>query len=114
MNRMFGLARLAPPGWDQDGTQVAPTLIELTAKRWKGLVLVGYVLLFAGLGLIGQQLWSGLYGPLFDGRLGLDQSPIALLGQTLTGAGGIAGTIVLALALAVMIYARFMAWWRHG
>lgn len=114
MNTVFRLSRLAPPGWDHDGTAIAPTLIELTAKRWKGLMLVGYVFLFAGLGLIGLQLWNGLNAPWFGGQLSLDQSPIALLGQTMTGAGGIAGSIILAIALAVMIYARFMAWWRHG
>ena len=84
------------------------------AHALKGLMLVGYVFLFAGLGLIGLQLWNGLYAPWFGGQLSRDQSPIALLGQTMTGAGGIAGSIILAIALAVMIYARFMAWWRHG
>ena len=114
MIHMFRLSRLTQPGWDEDGTAVAPTLIELTAKRWKGLMLVGYVFLFVGLGLIGLQLWNGLYAPWSTGQLSLGQSPIALLGQTITGAGGIVGSIILAIALAVMIYARFMAWWRHG
>ncbi|MBT3885516.1 MAG: hypothetical protein HOO19_14390 [Rhodospirillaceae bacterium] len=114
MNTVFGLSRLAPPGWNQDGTAIPPTLIELTAKRWKGLLLVGYAFLIAGFGLIGLQLWNGLYGPLFNGQLGLEQSPVAMLGEVVTGAAGIVGAIILAFALAVLIYARFMAWWRHG
>jgi hypothetical protein len=114
MNTVFGLSRLVPPGWDQDGTANPPTLIELTAKRWKGLLLAGYAFLIAGLGLIGLQLWNGLYGPLFNGQLRLEQSPVAMLGEAISGVAGIIGTIILAFALAVMIYARFMAWWRHG
>ena len=114
MNTEFGLSRLTPPGWHQDGTAIPPTLIELTAKRWKGLLLVSYAFLIAGLGLIALQLWNGLYGPLFNGQLRLEQSPLAMLGEAFTGAAGIIGTIILAIALAVMIYARFMAWWRHG
>ncbi len=114
MNTVFGLSRLTPPGWDQDGTAIRPTLIELTAQRWKGLLLVGYAFLIAGLGLIGLQLWNGLYGPLFSGQLRLEQSPVAMLGEAITGAAGIVGAIILAFALVVMIYARFMAWWRHG
>jgi len=51
---------------------------------------------------------------LFNGQLGLEQSPVAMLGEVVTGAAGIVGAIILAFALAVLIYARFMAWWRHG
>ena len=114
MNRIFGMTKLTLPGWDQDGTKATPTLIELTAKRWKGLIVVGYAFLFPGLVLIGNQVWSGLYRPMFEGQLRLTQSPTTLLGDTFTGAGGIAGGILLAIALGLMIYARFMAWWRHG
>ena len=114
MNIVFGLSRLAPPGWDQDGTAIPPTLIELTAKRWKGLLLAGYTFLIAGLGLIELQLWNGIYGPWFNGQLRLEQSPAAMLGEAITGAAGIVGAIILAFALLVVIYARFMAWWRHG
>jgi len=114
MNRLFGMTRLAPPGWDQDGTQVPPTLIELTAKRWKGLIVVGYAFLIVGLVLIGTQVWNGLYGPMFEGQLNLTQSPTALLVDSLTGTGGIAGGLAIASALGLVMYARFMAWWRHG
>ncbi|MEE2760505.1 MAG: hypothetical protein VYE18_03580 [Pseudomonadota bacterium] len=114
MNRHFGMTRLAPPGWDQDGTQAPPTLVELTAKRWKGLIVVGYAFLFAGLTLIGTQVWSGVYRPMFEGQLSLTQSSTALLVNTFTGAGGIAAGIFIVSALGLVIYARFMAWWRHG
>ncbi|MAF49802.1 MAG: hypothetical protein QGH73_15225 [Rhodospirillales bacterium] len=114
MIKIYGLTRFQPPGWEHDGTQVTPTLIELTAKRWKGLILVSYVLFAAGLLIMGQQLWSGLYRPLFDGQLALDGSPISLLGEAFSGLGAVFGTIAVVLALAVMVYARFMAWWRHG
>ena len=114
MQIQFAGYRLRSPGWDDDGRDNPPLLIELTAKRWKGLILIAYTLAIVSFILLGWQLWSGVYQPLLEIGLKPDTSPIAALGDALYGFGGIAGLSLLVAAVVLSIYARFMAWWRHG
>lgn len=67
-----------------------PQQVELTAKKWKKLQLIGF-----GIGLIGLPL-------LF----------MSLVYQSLL-LTGIAGAILLT-GIGVIAYARIMAWWHHG
>lgn len=67
-----------------------PTVVELTAKRWKLLSLVGH--------LLG---WPGLV--TFIVARANDAFAVA----NLAAAAAVAG-------LCLVFYAKFMAWWRHG
>ncbi len=106
--------RLRSPGWDDDGTDNKPILVELTAKRWKGLILIAYILAVLSFLLLGWQLWSGVYQPLLEEGLKPETSPMSVMGETMFGFGGIIGFLFLGSAIALSAYARFMAWWRHG
>ena len=67
-----------------------PTVVELTAKRWKLLQLVSHVL-----------FWPGIVIYIFTA--GDDNGAAAALSAAATAAG-----------LVLFFYAKFMAWWRHG
>jgi len=107
-------ARLASPGWGEDGRSDPPILIELKAKRWKGLQIVAFVLGLLGFLLLGWQIWAEVYEPLLTAGLTLKTQPVPMLGDALFGFGGIFGLLALLAALGIGVYARFMAWWRHG
>ena len=47
-------------------TQNSTYLIELTAKRWKGLMLVAFVLGVLGVSVMIWQIWVGVYRPLIE------------------------------------------------
>lgn len=106
--------RLRSPGWDDDGADNPPILIELTAKRWKGLMLIAYALAFMSFFLFSWQLWSGVYQPLWEAGLKPGISPLLMMSETMSSFGGIVGQLFLISAIIVGGYARFMAWWRHG
>ena len=48
-----------------NGTEDYPFLIELTAKRWKGLILLAFLLGFVGMFLFFWQAWTIVYSRLF-------------------------------------------------
>ena len=67
------------------------------------------------MGLIIWQLWLGLYRPLIgDGFRGGSEAYGDLLAGAVLGPFGILGISLLVVALGIGVYARFMAWWRHG
>ncbi len=101
--------RYAIPGFRAEDRGAVPTLIEMTAKRWKAWVVISYVLGWSGLGLVGWQIWGGVYRPLIDGQMFTYTGVDAFVGPA-----GIAGFALFAIALGISIYARFMAWWHHG
>lgn len=107
-------ANIAPPGWQEDGHMDPPVLIELTAKRWKGLLLVSFLLGLFGFFMFGWQMWAEVYSPLLTVGFTLKTSPGLMIGDAFTGAAGVIGMAALFLSLVIGIYARFMAWWRHG
>ena len=103
------------PAWWADEVSPAPLLIELTAKRWKALMLASAGLMILGLLVLGWQMWAEVYRPILE----LDQAPGAFQPmERLKGAlGGFAagiGWALLIAAIGIGLYARFMAWWRHG
>ena len=110
----MALTTLKPPGWAQDGTQTTPLLIELTAKRWKGLRLVAFSFGFVGIAVLFWQVWTSVYRPLIE--FGFDTATPALTGfsHALTSIGGILGLLLFGASLTLGCYTRFMAWWRHG
>ena len=103
------------PGWNHTGYTEPPVLIELTAKRWKALIVIAFVFGWAGLGLVFWQMWLGLYRPLSsDGFTRGSEAYGSLLSDAFLGPLGILGMLFLATAFGIGVYARFMAWWRHG
>jgi hypothetical protein len=100
--------------WWQEERSESPVLIELTAKRWKGLIVLSAIFAWSGLGLMAWQLWSGIYAPLL--KLGTNPN-LPLFGHlqdAFSGFSAVLGATLVASALVVGIYARFMAWWQHG
>ncbi len=108
----FALANI--PGWRDDGGTEPPILIELTAKRWKVLTLLAAVLAWLGIIILLWQLWNSLYAPLLETGLSPGSAPADLFAQAFSGFGIILSMALLASAMAIGLYARFMAWWRHG
>jgi hypothetical protein len=106
--------RLTLPEWWQDDQSEPPVLTELTAKRWKGLTLLALIMAWSGLAVLGWQMWSGLYMPLIETGLTPTAQPIALLKDAYSGVLAQIGFALIVAALIIGIYARFMAWWRHG
>jgi hypothetical protein len=103
------------PGWRAGDIGDEIVLIELTAKRWKALKLTASIIAALGFTLIASQLWFGLYAPLIEGNASAwPKDAEAGLFDGLSGPTGWAGIVILVAALSVGIYARFMAWWRHG
>ena len=97
-----------------NGTEDYPFLIELTAKRWKGLILLAFVLGFVGMFLFFWQVWTIVYRPLMEGGFILSSSPLNSLTQVFTSFAGVLGCLLFIAAIVIGFYARFMAWWRHG
>lgn len=115
MNDIFGRALARIPGWTDSGYQEPPVLIELTAKRWKALIVIAYILGWIGVTLIIWQLWAGFYRPLISHGFGVTGTDYTnLLSGAFIGVSGILGLVFLTFAMAIGFYARFMAWWRHG
>ena len=103
-----------PPGWSQDGSQKPPQLIELTAKRWKGLMLVAFLFGILGISVLIWQIWTNVYKPLIELGFVADTPALPNFGHALTSIGGILGLLLFGASLAIGFYARIMAWWRHG
>jgi hypothetical protein len=106
---------ISVPAWWTDQADGTPMLIELTAKRWKALTLISAALLVLGLVILSWQMWVEVYRPILD----LDQprgafAPLDQFREAMGGAGGIVGWLFVLVAAALGLYARFMAWWRHG
>jgi len=97
-----------------NGTEDHPFLIELTAKRWKGLILLAILLGFAGMFLFFWQAWTIVYRPLMEGGFIVGSSPLNSLTQVFTSFTGVFGCLLLIAAVVIGFYARVMAWWRHG
>tara|TARA_B100000315_G_scaffold255517_1_gene299062 strand:+ start:2177 stop:2521 length:345 start_codon:yes stop_codon:yes gene_type:complete len=110
----FANFRVAMPGWRDDGRTEPPILIELTAKRWKGLTLLAAILAWLGIGVLMWHLWHGLYAPLLETGLAPSTKPADLFANAFSGFAVIFSMALLASAAVIGFYARFMAWWRHG
>ena len=106
--------RVALPGWRDDGINEPPILIELTAKRWKGLTLLAAILAWLGIALLMWNLWRGLYAPLLETGLVPSSAPAELFANAFSGFGVIFSLALLVSAMVIGFFARFMAWWRHG
>jgi len=106
---------ISVPAWWTDQVDSAPVLIELTAKRWKALMLISAALLMLGLLVLGWQLWDQVYRPVLDLESARGSFvPFERFTDAMGGAGGVVGWLLIAAAAALGLYARFMAWWRHG
>ena len=97
-----------------NGTEDYPFLIELTAKRWKGLILLAFALGFVGMFLFFWQVWTIVYRPLMEGSFVLGTTPLSSFPEVFTSFAGILGCILFIAAIVIGFYARVMAWWRHG
>jgi len=97
-----------------NGTEKFPFLIELKAKRWKGLILLAFVLGFLGMFLFFWQVWAIVYRPLIESGFVIGNSPLNNFAELFTSFAGLFGCLLFLVALAIGFYARFMAWWRHG
>ena len=97
-----------------NGTEDYPFLIELTAKRWKGFILLAFLLGFVGMFLFFWQVWTIVYRPLMEGGFVLGSTPLSSFPEVFTSFAGILGYILFIAAIVIGFYARVMAWWRHG
>ena len=97
-----------------NGTEDYPFLIELTAKRWKGFILLAFLLGFGGMFLFFWQVWTIVYRPLMEGSFVLGTTPLSRFPEVFTSFAGILGCILFIAAIVIGCYARVMAWWRHG
>ena len=102
------------PSLVPNGTDKYPFLIELTSKRWKGLILLAFVLGFLGIFLFFWQVWAIVYKPLIESGFVLGASPLSNFTQIFTSLTGVLGCFMFITAMVIGFYARFMAWWRHG
>ena len=108
------IAGIRSPGWNEDGTTPQPSLIEMTAKRWKGLLLLSFVSGIFGLILVSWQIWAHVYQPLLADGFNLSTSPITSFGDIFAGVPGFLGLLLVITSITLGVYARFMAWWHHG
>ena len=103
------------PEWWADEASPAPLLIELTAKRWKALMLVSAVLMLIGLAVLSWQMWVEVYRPILEAGFGAAQpAPFERFKDAMSGPEAAIGWLFLVIAIVLGLYARFMAWWRHG
>ena len=84
-----------------NGTEDYPFLIELTAKRWKGFILLAFLLGFVGMFLFFWQVWTIVYRPLMEGGFILTSSPLSSFTQVFTSFAGILGCLLFTAAIAV-------------
>ena len=110
----MGLTASKSPTIAPNGTEKYPFLIELTAKRWKGLFLIAFTLGFAGLFLFFWQLWVIVYRQLMESGYNIETSSVQVFTQIFTNFFGIVACLLLLASLIIGCYAKFMAWWRHG
>ena len=108
------IAAIRPPGWYENGTKPKPILIEMTAKRWKGLLLLAFASGILGLILVSWQTWVDVYQPLLVGGFNANASALAGFGDIFFGVPGALGLVLLMTSFALGAYARLMAWWHHG
>lgn len=73
----------------------APTVIEQTAKKWKGLRVLGIFLFF-----------MGFFAAASAGQHYKE--------HTDPGAIGVLSPLMILSGLGIYLYARFGAWWHHG
>ena len=97
-----------------NGTEDYPFLIELPAKRWKGLIVLAFALGCAGMFLFFWQVWTIVYRPLIEGGFVFGSTPLCSFPEVFTSFAGILGCILFIAAIVIGFYARVMAWWRHG
>ena len=97
-----------------NGTESHPFLIELTAKRWKGLIVLAFALGCVGMFLFFWQVWTIVYRPLMEGGFVLGSTPLSSFPEVFTSFAGVLGCLLFIAAIVIGFYARFMAWWRHG
>ena len=102
------------PSMVPNGTDKHPFLIELTSKRWKGLILLAFILGFLGMFLFFWQAWAIVYRPLIESGFVFGTSPLNYFTEIFTSFTGILGCLMFLAAMVIGFYARFMAWWRHG
>ena len=110
----MGLTASKSPSVLPNGTEKYPFLIELTAKRWKGLILFAFALGFVGMSLLFWQVWVVVYRPLMEGIFNLGSSPFNTFTHIFTSFSGVLGSLLVLASLTIGCYARFMAWWQHG
>lgn len=110
---MLGTA-MKLPNTASGNTQNSTYLIELTAKRWKRLMLLAFVLGVLGVSVMIWQIWVGVYRPLIESGFALGASPLTGFSHAMTSLGGTLGILIFGSSLAIGFYAKFMAWWRHG
>ena len=108
------IAAIRPPGWYENGNTPQPMLIEMTAKRWKGLLLLAFASGILGLILVSWQIWADVYQPLLVGGFKANTSNLAGFGDLFFRVPGALGLVFLMTSFALGAYARFMAWWHHG
>ncbi|MEE2746184.1 MAG: hypothetical protein VX617_04800 [Pseudomonadota bacterium] len=88
--------------------------VELTAKRWKLLMLFAL-----GSGVLGSlsllwQIWKSVYQPIIEGQISLSGNPLSSFTDTFVSFFGTIGLIFLLFSIIIGVYAKFMAWWYHG
>ena len=108
------IASIRPPGWNTAGSDNQTIRIEMTDKRWKGLLLVAFSLGVLGLILVSWQIWADIYQPLMLGSFKGNASPLAGFDSIVFGIAGAIGIALLMTSFALGTYAKFMAWWHHG
>ena len=108
------IATIRPPGWNEDGTKPRPILIEMTAKRWKGLLLLSFVSGILGLILVSWQIWADVYQPLLASGFDTSSSALTGFGDIFFAVPGGIGIVLMMVSFALGAYARLMVWWHHG
>ena len=107
-------AAIRPPGWAENGNTTSTVLVELTAKRWKGLLLLAFATGLLGIVLISWQIWEDVYRPFLIPGFKLETTELDGFREVFFGPAGAIGIFFLTASSILGIYARFMAWWRHG
>ena len=107
-------AAIRPPGWNKDGTKPQTILIEMTAKRWKGLLLLSFASGILGLILLSSQIWADVYQPLLANGFNSDAPALFGFGDVFSTVSGGLGLVLIVTSFALGAYARLMAWWHHG
>ena len=108
------ISTIRPPGWHENGTSPQPMLIEMTSKRWKGLLLLSFVTGVLGVILVSWLIWADVYRPLLLGGFNADASSLTRFSEIFSGFAGILGLVLLLASVALGGFDRLMAWWHHG
>ena len=89
-------------------------LIEQTGKKWKFLKILAILLVSVGITIFLWQLWEVVYKPIIENGWIINQTPFSAISPLIAEPFSILSIVLISTGFIVGVYAKLMAWWRHG